>query len=106
MPGLYRAADLLVVPSRYESFGLATLEALSCGTPVVAAGVGAADDLIRPGCNGRLLPAPSPEGLAGAILKQLGAGSRDPEDVRAIVAGWTWERSAAMKDAVLRDLKT
>ena len=52
----YSAADVFVLPSFYESFGLAALEALSCGLPVVAARVGGLPSFIDNGVNGYLIP--------------------------------------------------
>ncbi|MGZ3715526.1 MAG: glycosyltransferase [Ktedonobacterales bacterium] len=51
----YRAADALAVTSRYESFGLAAVEALACGTPVVASQVGGLPSIVRDGENGLLV---------------------------------------------------
>ncbi len=100
MPSLYRAADLLVVPSRYESFGLAALEALACGTPVVATRVGALDEVVVPGGNGRLVAEADPVLLAEAITAQLATPRAAPEAVRSTVDAWTWDRSAAMIEAL------
>ncbi|GAB4272899.1 MAG: glycosyltransferase [Deferrisomatales bacterium] len=91
----YSAADALVVPSRYESFGLVTLEALACGTPVVATPVGAAADVIRPGVNGALAAAATAEALAAALqsaLERFRSFPPEPHRVRAAVAGYTWPR--------------
>src|SRR5579884_2390081 len=55
LPRYYRAADALVVTSRYESFGLVAVEALACGTPVVASQVGGLPTIIRDGENGLLV---------------------------------------------------
>ena len=63
----YRAGDLLAVTSRYESFGLAAVEALACGTPVVASAVGGLPSIVRDGENGRLVPWRSPEAFAEAF---------------------------------------
>jgi D-inositol-3-phosphate glycosyltransferase len=52
----YRAADVVLVPSRSESFGLVALEAAACGTPVVATAVGGLMSLIADGVNGYLVP--------------------------------------------------
>ena len=52
----YRAADVLIFPSYYESFGLVALEAMASGTPVVASRVGGLPKLIRNGETGYLVP--------------------------------------------------
>jgi D-inositol-3-phosphate glycosyltransferase len=56
----YRAADVVLVPSRSESFGLVALEAAACGTPVVAAGVGGLLTLVDHGHTGFLVPGRDP----------------------------------------------
>ncbi len=53
-----RAADVTLVPSRSESFGLVALESSACGTPVVASDVGGLSTLVEPGVNGVLLAEP------------------------------------------------
>ena len=53
---LYRAADVAVVPSHFEALGLSALEALACGTPVVASAVGGLLDFMQDGVNGALAP--------------------------------------------------
>jgi D-inositol-3-phosphate glycosyltransferase len=67
LPLYYHATDLLVVASRYESFGLVAVEALACGTPVVAAHVGGLPSIIRDGENGLLIPWRQPEAFAQGI---------------------------------------
>ena len=64
LPWYYSAADLLMVPSYYESFGLVALEAMACGTPVVAARVGGLPSLVKDGENGYLVPWHRPEPFA------------------------------------------
>jgi D-inositol-3-phosphate glycosyltransferase len=56
LPFYYSAADAVVMPSRYESFGLAALESMACGTPVVASDVGGLSYLVRDGETGFLVP--------------------------------------------------
>ncbi len=65
---LYRQADVLVVPSLFEPWGLVVHEGLAYGLPVIATDqVAAADDLIDPGVNGYVVPAGSDEALASAM---------------------------------------
>jgi glycosyltransferase involved in cell wall biosynthesis len=63
--------DLLVVPSRWEGFGLVTLEAMAMGKPVVASRVSALPEIVVPGETGLLLTPGSVEELADAIMKIL-----------------------------------
>jgi D-inositol-3-phosphate glycosyltransferase len=63
----YRAADVVVVPSRSESFGLVALEAAACGTPVVASAVGGLLTLVDHGRNGYLVPDRQPSEFARHI---------------------------------------
>jgi glycosyltransferase involved in cell wall biosynthesis len=68
LPGLYREADVLLVPSLFEAWGLVVQEGLAHGLPVIATDqVAAADDLIEPGVNGYVVPAGSSEPLASAM---------------------------------------
>jgi D-inositol-3-phosphate glycosyltransferase len=98
LPMYYSACDLLVVPSHYESFGLVILEALACGTPVVATPVGAVETIIRPGINGMIVDKPSRDRVARGIDRVLSApfeGRRTRLAVRSTVAHCGWDRMAA-----------
>jgi D-inositol-3-phosphate glycosyltransferase len=64
---VYRAADLVAVPSYSESFGLVAIEAQACGTPVVAAAVGGLPVAVRDGVTGALVDGHDPEDWAQAI---------------------------------------
>ena len=63
----YRAADVCIVPSRSESFGLVALEAAACGTPVVASAVGGLTTLVDHGHTGYLVDDPDPVAYAAAV---------------------------------------
>ncbi len=67
----YRAADVCLVPSRSESFGLVALEAAACGTPVVASDVGGLRSLIDHGHTGYLVEEHSPEVFADRVRQIL-----------------------------------
>ncbi|MGC8877818.1 MAG: glycosyltransferase [Anaerolineae bacterium] len=64
----YSAADVVVMPSHYESFGMVALEAMACGTPVIGADVGGLSFSIQNGYNGFLVPGRDPQALADKIL--------------------------------------
>jgi D-inositol-3-phosphate glycosyltransferase len=65
----YRAADVCLVPSRSESFGLVALEAAACGTPVVASAVGGLTTLVDHGHTGFLVEDPTPQRYAAAVRR-------------------------------------
>ena len=67
----YRASDLVLVPSRSESFGLVALESAACGTPVIAAAVGGLKDLIDHGYNGVLVDGWNPTDYKNAVDELL-----------------------------------
>ena len=68
----YRAADVCIVPSRTESFGLVALEAASCGTPVVASAVGGLRGIVDDGTTGLLIESRDPFEYGAALAKLLG----------------------------------
>jgi D-inositol-3-phosphate glycosyltransferase len=72
LPLFYSAADVCVVPSFYESFGLVALEAMACGTPVVASRVGGLEVTVRDGETGYLIPWRCPEPFAERLELLLG----------------------------------
>ena len=67
LPYYYSAADAVVVPSHYESFGMVALEAMACGTPVVASHVGGLAYLIQNGVTGYTVPVDDPHELAARL---------------------------------------
>jgi len=75
LPYYYSAAELLVMPSLYESFGMVALEAMACGTPVVASQVGGLAFLVQDGITGYFVPDGDPEQLAERLSRLI----QDPE---------------------------
>jgi glycosyltransferase involved in cell wall biosynthesis len=67
--GLLWHSDVFVLPSRMEAFGVAVLEALAAGVPVVATEVGGIPEIVRDGVDGLLVPSDRPAALAAAIGK-------------------------------------
>lgn len=103
----YRAADVCLVPSRSESFGLVALESAACGTPVVAAAVGGLTTLVDHGVTGYLVDAPEPHSYAGYVSRILGdtALARDMSRLAAARArGYTWSVAAARLRRLYADL--
>jgi len=94
----YRAADVVLVPSRTESFGLVALEAAACGTPVVASSVGGLRAIVDHGVSGYLVEERDPYAYAAHVEDVL----RDPEhaaEMRVHAAArarqYTWSIAAA-----------
>ena len=71
LPDLYRASDLVCVPSYSESFGLVALEAQACGTPVVASAVGGLRTAVADGISGVLVDGHNPKAWSSVIARLL-----------------------------------
>ena len=71
LPYYYSAAEAVVVPSHYESFGMVALEAMACGTPVVASQVGGLAFLVQDGQTGFTVPVDDPQALADRLAELL-----------------------------------
>ncbi len=93
LPAYYQAADVTVMPSTYESFGLVAVESMACGTPVVASRVGGLQVTVQDGRTGYLIPWRDPRLYADRIAalltdaslrRRLAAGAHE----RAATLGW------------------
>jgi D-inositol-3-phosphate glycosyltransferase len=105
LPYFYSAADLIVVPSYYESFGLVALESLACGTPVVATKVGCVESVIRHGETGYMVIDNAPRHLAEKIALLLSISNEkpeSPESIRASVTKFSWSNIA---DTIVKEYR-
>ena len=104
-PAIYSGARALVFPSLYEGFGLPPLEALACGTPVIASNRGSLLEIV--GNGGLLLEPDDVEGLAAAMEKLLSDDTLR-EDLRekglAHAARFSWEKTAQQTLAVYQEV--
>lgn len=107
LPYYYSAAEAVVVPSHYESFGMVALEAMACGAPVVASQVGGLAYLVKDGETGFTVPVDDPKALAErlallindhALRKRLGSQAAQA------AKGYAWENIAERIIQVYRDL--
>ncbi|HSL57705.1 MAG TPA: glycosyltransferase [Acidimicrobiales bacterium] len=103
----YRAADVTIVPSRSESFGLVALESAACGTPVVAAAVGGLRLLVDHGRTGFLVDERDPAAFAAHVRAVLGqpdlAAALSAESARQ-ARRYTWSTTAARLRRIYADL--
>ena len=97
LPLYYAAADVTVMPSSYESFGLVAVESLACGTPVVATRVGGLASIVRDGETGLLVPWRDPAMFAErlrTVLTDDALHARLSGAARASVMRYGWDRIA------------
>ncbi len=107
LPYYYSAAEAVIVPSHYESFGMVALEAMACGTPVVASQVGGLAYLVQDGVTGFTVPVDEPEELARRITSLL--EDQDLHDRLAhqsveVAQAYAWEKIASRLLAVYNDV--
>jgi D-inositol-3-phosphate glycosyltransferase len=96
LPDLYRAADVVVVPSASESFGLVALEAAACGTPVVATDVGGLRLTVHDKQTGYLVGSRDPSAFAAALSRVLAdpsARKRLGTNARVLAQRFPWSRT-------------
>ncbi|MHC1784013.1 MAG: glycosyltransferase [Anaerolineaceae bacterium] len=98
LPYYYSAADIVIVPSHYESFGMVALESMACGTPVVASQVGGLGFLVQDGITGFVVPDGEPDALSERLYRlichpelrnQMGAQAHE------FAQSYSWQRIAS-----------
>ncbi|MCL4534762.1 MAG: glycosyltransferase [Bacteroidetes bacterium] len=107
LPLYYNSADACVVPSYYESFGLAALEALACGVPVVAARVGGLTSFLSDGLNALLFNEHRPETLRSTIQRLMGEPALHAtlaQNARQSISHLAWDAVADKVIALYREL--
>ena len=109
LPLYYNAADVCVVPSFYESFGLAALESMACGTPVVATRAGGLSTIIQHGRTGYLKAWRCPEAFASSL--EMIISSRNLQHSMGLAArrraeGLSWDNVAGQIAGVYDSLIT
>ena len=103
LPTYYHSADALVIPSRYESFGLVGLEALACGRPVVSTPVGVMADRLRKARAVRVTSHMTPQSLAQEIQSLLTESLLPPAvEIRESVLDYSWSNVA---DAIVKEYR-
>jgi D-inositol-3-phosphate glycosyltransferase len=103
----YRAADVVLVPSRSESFGLVALEAAACGTPVVAAAVGGLRTLVDHGRTGFLVDGRDPAvfaAYADQVLDSPALAAEMSAEAAARARRYTWSTAAGRLRRIYGDL--
>jgi D-inositol-3-phosphate glycosyltransferase len=107
LPYYYSAAEAVVVPSHYESFGMVALEAMACGTPVVASQVGGLAFLVQDGVNGFTVPSGDPQALANRLSQLIcddQLRQQIGERAAALAIDYSWEQIAARLRTVYQDV--
>ncbi len=95
LPEFYRAAKALIMPSDYESFGMVALEAMACGTPVIASEVGGLAFLVQDGITGYHVPVREPSALAQrmiALLTDEAKQAQMGEAAHEIAKSYSWSK--------------
>ena len=108
LPGWYAAADVLAFPSTKEGWGLAVLEAMSAGLPVVASDLPVFREYLRPGQDALMVPVDDAAALAaalGTVLDDTALADRLRAAGHEVSARFTWDRCAAEHQRIYADLK-
>jgi D-inositol-3-phosphate glycosyltransferase len=98
LPYYYSAAEMVIMPSHYESFGMVALESMACGTPVIASMVGGLIHLVEDGVTGYHAPVEDPVALSqriASLLDDKALRYRMGHDAFAFAKKYSWENISA-----------
>jgi D-inositol-3-phosphate glycosyltransferase len=107
LPYYYSAAEVVIVPSHYESFGMVALEAMACGIPVVASQVGGLAYLVKDGKTGFSVPNDDPQALATKLIQLIGDSAlrkRMGAQAAGYAKSYKWENIARKIATLYSDL--
>jgi D-inositol-3-phosphate glycosyltransferase len=107
LPYYYSAAEAVVVPSQYESFGMVALEAMACGRPVVASQIGGLAYLVQDGITGFTVPVDDPVELANrltSLLRDSDLRERMGKQASLVAQEYAWDKIATKIMVLYREL--
>jgi len=107
LPYYYSSAEVLVLPSHYESFGMVALEAMACGTPVVASQVGGLAYLVKDGVNGYSVPEGDPIALGNKLTELIrddALRARLGEQANQYAQDFSWDKITARMITVYKEV--
>jgi D-inositol-3-phosphate glycosyltransferase len=107
LPYYYSAAEVVVMPSHYESFGMVALEAMACGTPVIASQVGGLAFLVQDGVTGYHVPDEDDDALCGKLSALLGDAAlrrRLGQNAAEYAQTYAWPKIAAQLFEIYSDM--
>jgi D-inositol-3-phosphate glycosyltransferase len=107
LPYYYSAAEVVVMPSHYESFGMVALEAMACGTPVIASDIGGLGFLVQDGETGFTIPDGEPDNLCEKLSLLLGDDvlrERMGRRAAEVALSYGWEKIARQVLGVYEEL--
>jgi len=107
LPYYYSASEILIMPSHYESFGMVALEAMACGTPVVASQVGGLAFLVQDGITGYVVPGGDAEALAKTLeklMKDPALRERLGKQAAEYASFYSWDKIAVRVKTVYEEI--
>jgi len=107
LPYFYSAAEAVIMPSHYESFGMVALEAMACGTPVVASEVGGLAFLVQDGKTGFHFPVEDPEALSEKLILLIEnekLRNKMSKEAAAVAKDYGWEKIASRIGRLYEDV--